>query len=256
MVYASSGQARRIVWHGLIGAAWQWLLLRSRGRVDHIGVLTSAEDLVQLTNPCLRHGARSSGCVQNEVICLKRAVDQCEDMLAALLCYGLPCCRLSRDRPGESPVSGVEAFNGVRINCSGTAHFAYCCSHMRLVMRTPRGVEEFDEGIDEAQRDIGHRPFSEAGEGLVDAGLRGGAHHIRKRRQQCVITRARAGPDKQCHALWVSVEAFLPADERTADLLLAGRSPLANPRLTGGEEGRGTAPDPRRTHDRGSRHRP
>ncbi len=54
----------------------------------------------------------------------------------------------------------------------------------------------------------------------------------------------------------LSVEAFLPADERTADLLLAGRSPLANPRLTGGEEGRGTAPDPRRTHDRGSRHRP
>jgi transcriptional regulator with XRE-family HTH domain len=45
----------------------------------------------------------------------------------------------------------------------------------------------------------------------------------------------------------LSVEAFLPADERTADLLRSPRSPLAKPRLPGGERGRGAAPDPRRT---------
>ncbi len=41
----------------------------------------------------------------------------------------------------------------------------------------------------------------------------------------------------------LSVEAFLPADERTADLLRSPRSPLAKPRLPGGERGRGAAPD-------------
>ena len=45
----------------------------------------------------------------------------------------------------------------------------------------------------------------------------------------------------------LSVEAFLPADERTADLLRSPRSPLAKPRLPGGERGRGGPPDPRRT---------
>ncbi len=45
----------------------------------------------------------------------------------------------------------------------------------------------------------------------------------------------------------LSVEAFLPADERTAEVLRAPRSPVANPRLPGGDAGRGAVPDPRRT---------
>ncbi len=45
----------------------------------------------------------------------------------------------------------------------------------------------------------------------------------------------------------LSVEAFLPADERTDEVLRAPRSPVANPRLPGGDAGRGAVPDPRRT---------
>jgi hypothetical protein len=45
----------------------------------------------------------------------------------------------------------------------------------------------------------------------------------------------------------LSVEAFLPADERTAEVLRALCSPRANPRLPDEDGGRGGAPDPRRT---------
>jgi transcriptional regulator with XRE-family HTH domain len=42
----------------------------------------------------------------------------------------------------------------------------------------------------------------------------------------------------------LSVEAFLPADEVTAEVLRAARSPVANPRLPVREPGRGAGPDP------------
>jgi transcriptional regulator with XRE-family HTH domain len=42
----------------------------------------------------------------------------------------------------------------------------------------------------------------------------------------------------------LSVEAFLPADEVTAEVLRAARSPVANPRLPARDPGRGAVPDP------------
>ncbi|WP_369257170.1 helix-turn-helix domain-containing protein [Geodermatophilus amargosae] len=42
----------------------------------------------------------------------------------------------------------------------------------------------------------------------------------------------------------LSVEAFLPADEVTAEVLRAARSPVANPRLPAQDTGRGAVPDP------------
>nr|WP_204264289.1 helix-turn-helix transcriptional regulator [Geodermatophilus normandii] len=42
----------------------------------------------------------------------------------------------------------------------------------------------------------------------------------------------------------LSVEAFLPADEVTAEVLRAARSPVANPRLPARDPGRAAVPDP------------